>query len=220
MSVPPEIRPRHGRIAPEVGEEFPGLGLHWAQLAGRDGRSAPELVARLHQLANGFRGSAVIAMRTNPVPAAYRNFFRQIGLDPDVTRPPGEQAALARLFHGTLRPEGRLADALLVALVETGVPIWALDARRVDAATLCIRTAHSWDRLGADSGGHPVGTGTLVVADDHRVHTVLFGARSPDSAVSPDTRELVLFAVSVEGVPLIHVEEAFWLASEALTDPV
>jgi DNA/RNA-binding domain of Phe-tRNA-synthetase-like protein len=220
MSVPPEIRPRRGRIAPDVAEELPELALHWAQLPGHDGRSSPELAARLRQLANGFRGAAVIAMRTRPVPAAYRNFFRQIGLDPDVTRPPGEQAALMRLFHGTLRPEGRLADALLVALVETGVPIWALDATRAEAGTLCIRTAHPEDRLGGDPGGHPVGAGTLVVADDRRIHAILFGARSPDSAVSPDTRELVLFAVSVEGVPLIHVEEAFWLAAEALRDPV
>jgi DNA/RNA-binding domain of Phe-tRNA-synthetase-like protein len=228
MSIPPEIRPRRGTIAPEVAEELPALGLHWVQLAGRDGRSPPEMVARLQQLANGFRGPAVIAMRTRPVPAAYRNFFRQIGLDPDVTRPPGEQAALSRLFHGTLRPEGRLADALLVALVETGVPIWALDARRANGAALSIRTARPQERLGPNPGGHPIldpggqpiSTGTLVVADDHRVHAILFGARSPDSAVRPDTRELVLFAVSVQGVPLIHVEEAFWLATEALRDAV
>lgn len=216
MGARPEITPRRGTIAPRVAEEFPGLALHWAQLPGRNGRSSPELAARLAQLADGFRGPAVIAMRTKPVPAAYRNFFRQIGLDPDVTRPPGEQAALSRLFHGTLRPEGRLADALLVALVETGVPIWALDARRTDAATLCIRTGQPEDRLGAEPGGRPVGTGTLVVSDDRRVHAVLFGARSPESAVTPQTRELVLFTVSVEGVPLIHVEEAFWLAAEAL----
>jgi DNA/RNA-binding domain of Phe-tRNA-synthetase-like protein len=220
MRLPPEIRPRRGTIAPEVTEELPGLGLHWVQLAGRDGRSAPEMVARLQQLANGFRGPAVIAMRTKPVPAAYRNFFRQIGLDPDVTRPPGEQAALSRLFHGTLRPEGKLADALLVALVETGVPIWALDAGRANGAALSIRTARPQERLGPGPGGHPLAKGTLVVADDQLVHAILFGARSPDSAVRPDTRELVLFAVSVEGVPLIHVEEAFWLATEALRDAV
>jgi DNA/RNA-binding domain of Phe-tRNA-synthetase-like protein len=154
------------------------------------------------------------------VPAAYRNFYRQIGLDPDVTRPPGEQAALSRLFHGTLRSEGRLADALLVALVETGVPIWALDARRVDGASLSIRTARPTERLGLDRDGAPIGTGTLVVGDDHQVHATLFGERSRDSAVGPGTRELVLFAVSVAGVPRIHVEEAFWLAADALADPV
>ena len=220
MSASPEIETRRGSVAPQVAEEFPGLALHWVKLPGRDGRSQPDLVGRLEALANRLRGPSVIALRTKPVPAAYRNFFRQIGLDPDVTRPPGEQAALSRLFHGTFKPEGRLADALLVALLETGVPIWALDAQLVNPATLSIRTGEPGDRLGAESGGHPVGTGTLVVADDRRVHAILFGERSGETAVSPRTTELVLFAVSVDGVPMIHVEEAFWLAAEALRDPV
>jgi DNA/RNA-binding domain of Phe-tRNA-synthetase-like protein len=217
---PGEIRPRRGAIAHQVAAEFPGLALHWAQLPGRDGHSPPELVARLAQLADRHRGPSVIAMRTKPVPAAYRSFFRQIGLDPDVTRPPGEQAALSRLFFGTFKSEGRLADALLVALVETGVPIWAGDARFTDADQLHVRTARPGDRLGAGRGGPSVAEGTLVVADERRVHAILFGERSPDSAVSSQTQELVLFAVSVEGVPLIHVEEAFWMVAEALREPV
>jgi DNA/RNA-binding domain of Phe-tRNA-synthetase-like protein len=218
MSLPAELPLRRGAIAAEVRDEFPGLALHWAALPGRDGRSPAHLVMRLQQLADGFRGAAVIAMRTKPVPAAYRNFYRQIGLDPDVTRPPGEQAALLRLFDGTFRPEGRLADALLVALLETGVPLWALDARRVNPEGLLIRAARPQERLG--TGGPPVGAGTLVVADDRRAHAVLFGAPASDSAVRSQTRELVLFSVSVDGVPLIHVEEAFWLAAEALQIPV
>lgn len=218
MSVPGELPLRRGAIAAEVREEFPGLALHWTALPGRDGRSPAHLVGRLQQLADGFRGAEVIAMRTKPVPAAYRNFFRQIGLDPDVTRPPGERAALLRLFDGTFRPEGRLADALLIALLETGVPLWALDAQRVNAETLSIRTARPEEQLG--TGGSPVGPGTLVVADDRGVQAVLFGAPAPGSAVRSQTRELVLFSVSVDGVPLIHVEEAFWLAAEALQDSV
>jgi DNA/RNA-binding domain of Phe-tRNA-synthetase-like protein len=220
MTLPEEIRPQRGAVAPAVSDEFPGLALHWARVPGRDGRSPPELVSRLRRLADGYRGAAVITLRTKPVPAAYRNFFRQIGLDPDVSRPPGEQAALTRLFHGTFRSQGRLGDALLIALLETGVPVWALDGRRVDAETLTIRTARPGERLADVRGGLPVAPGTLVIADDLRVQAVLFGDRSADSAVRADTREVVLFSVSVEGVPSIHVEEAFWLAGEALRDPV
>lgn len=210
-----EIDPRPGRIAPEVEDELPGLGLYWARVPARNGSSPPDLVQRLRQLANGFRGAAVIAMRTKPVPAAYRNFFRQIGLDPDVTRPPGEQAALSRLFHGTFRSEGRVADALLVALLETGVPLWALDARRANADHLCIRTAEAGERLGA-APERPVDPGALVVADDEMVHAILFGQRAARSAIGPDTTELILYGISVAGVPAIHLEEAFWLAGEAL----
>ena len=53
-------------------------------------------------------------MRTQPIPHAYRAFFRQIGLDPDIDRIPSEEAAVARLLHGGFRSEdlidGRAAD--------------------------------------------------------------------------------------------------------------
>jgi DNA/RNA-binding domain of Phe-tRNA-synthetase-like protein len=173
-------------------------------------------VERLQELANRYRGPSVIAMRTQPVPAAYRSFFRQIGLNPDVTRPPGEQAALTRLFDGTFKPRGHLADALLVALLETGVPIWALDAARAAPHRLGIRPARAGETLGAPPDGEPVSAGTLVVAAEERIHAVLFGAPARDSAVSATTSELLLYAISVDGVPSIHVEEAFWMAGEAL----
>lgn len=209
-------RPRPGAVTAAVAEELPGLALHWASLAFRPGAGPAGLTDRLRQLANGYRGAAVVAMRTKPVPAAYRNFFRQIGLDPDVTRPPGEQAALDRLFHGTFKPQNRLADALLVALLETGVPIWALDRRRAQPEQLQIRTADAGEWLGAADESWPLAPGTLVVSDPGLVHAVLFGQRARASAVSAETRELVLYSVSVAGVPAIHVEEAFWVAVEAL----
>jgi DNA/RNA-binding domain of Phe-tRNA-synthetase-like protein len=170
----------------------------------------------LQELANRYRGPSVIAMRTKPIPAAYRSFFRQIGLDPDVTRPPGEQAALTRLFDGTFKTRGHLGDALLVALVETGVPIWALDAARAQPHRLGIRPARLGERLGASPHGDPVSAGTLVVGEEDRIHAVLFGIPARDSAVSTGTAELLLYAISVDGVPSIHVEEAFWVVSEAL----
>lgn len=225
-----ELQTRVGAVAPEIAGEFPGLGLHWLTLPARDGKSPQALVARLQELANRFRGPSIIALRTKPVPAAYRRFFRQIGLDPDITRPPGEQAAVSRLFHGTFRPQSHVADAMLIALLETGVPLWALDARSTRGEELTIRTAGPGERLGAPAeaqlagaapdDAEPIPPGTLVVADRRRVHAVLFGASAPDSAVSTMTRELVLYTVSVPGVPAVHVEEAFWLAAEALRGSV
>lgn len=203
-----------GFLAPEIAEELPGLRLAWLTLEARDGPSPPELVRQLGELSNRYHGAAVIAMRTKPIPSAYRTFFRQIGLDPDAHRIPSEDAALARLFHGAFRSEGRLADALLVALVETGVPMWALDADCVAAGGLGIRQARAGEELGG--GEQPLAAGTLVVADAEAVHAVLFGPRAALSAVRSETRRILLYAVAVAGVPAIHLEEAFWLAAEAL----
>jgi len=211
-----ELQAAAGSISPELRAEFPGLRLDWVTSAVRKRDSPPEVRRRLRDLSNRYRGASVVAMRTWPIPRAYRTFFRQIGLDPDTSRPPGEEAALGRLFHGSFRSHGRVADALLVALVETGVPVWALDADRVHAGGLGIRTTTESERLGAGPLARYLPAGTLIVADAVAIHSVLFGDQAPDAAVSRSTARILLYAVSVAGVPAIHVEEAFWLAVEAL----
>ncbi|HSO99753.1 MAG TPA: hypothetical protein VLP43_12435, partial [Solirubrobacteraceae bacterium] len=155
-------------------------------------------------------------MRTQPVPQAYRTFFRQIGLDPDTERIPSEQVALERLLVGGFRPRERINDALQIALIETGVPVWALDAATVDPGGLGIRIAGGADRLGSHPQGPALTAGRLVVADATRVHALLFGPVAPEHEVRGDSDRVTLFSVGVEGVPAIHVEEALWICLEAL----
>ena len=189
-----------GLVDPAVHEEFPGLRLHWTVLEARVRASPREMERRLSDLSNRYRGAGVVAMRTKPIPHAYRSFFRQVGLDPDASRIPSEEAAVRRLLHGRFRSRGTLEDARLIALIETGVPVWALDAGMVDQDSLGIRTAH----------------GRLVVADSERVHATLFAEPPPGHVPGSRTRRMVLFAVGVEGVPAIHLEEALWLVRDAL----
>jgi len=204
--------PTPGAIDPVIGEEFPGLRLRWVTAPHRPGPSPPEVVARLRDLSNRYLGAGVVTMRVNPVPQAFRAFFRQIGLDPDVQRIPSEAVAVARLLQGGFRSVDRISDACLIALIETGVPVWALDAERVDDAALRIRAATAADA--ASDAALPAGS--LVVADDHAVHAVLFENPGPGHGVGPRTRRVTLFAVAVGGVPEIHVEEALWCAVDLL----
>ena len=205
-----------GLIAPELRAEFPGLRLHWTALGARPRASPPELRRRLRELSDRYLGAGVVAMRTQPIPHAYRAFFRQVGVDPDAARIPSEEAAVRRLVHGGFESRDTLHDALLIALVETGVPVWALDRRSVDVDSLGIRLAVAGDRLGSAGGGSPLTAGQLVVADASRVHARLFGPPAPEHAPGSRTRGLVLFAVGVDGVPAIHVEEALWLAENVV----
>jgi DNA/RNA-binding domain of Phe-tRNA-synthetase-like protein len=178
-------------------------------------RSSPRAIKhRLRTLSNRFRGDSVIGLRTQPIPHAYRVFFRQIGLDPDSVRIPGEEVAVARLLHGGLRSEGLPADALLIALVETGIPVWALDADRVDAGGLGIRLTEGGEAFGPET--HLLPAGRLVVADTQSVHALLFGAIAPGHGVTRGTSRMALFALGVEGVPDIHLEEALWVCGDAL----
>lgn len=208
--------PVAGFVAPEVGAEFPGLRLAWTTIAlapvsaVRGTRpSPPGLRRRLRQLADRYRGASVVAMRTHAVPHAYRSFFRQIGLDPDIHHIPAERAAVERLLHGEFRSVDLIADACLVALVETGVPVWALDAAAVDAAGLGIRLTGAADPV-------PLPPGSLVVADGTRVHAMLFSEPAAEAGVGARTEVAALYAVAVDGVPAIHLSEALWIARELI----
>jgi DNA/RNA-binding domain of Phe-tRNA-synthetase-like protein len=209
-----ELAAAPGFVEPAVEAEFPGLALAWTIVEVRSKSSPRAVRQRLRHLSNRFGGANVVAMRTQPIPHAYRAFFRQIGLDPDATRIPSEEAAVNRLLHGGFRSTGLVDDALLIALVETGVPVWALNADRVDAAGLGIRTTRQKERFG--TLGQPLGPGRLVVADSHTVHALLFGLIAPGHAADGKTKRATLFAVGVPGVPAIHLEEALWISREML----
>jgi DNA/RNA-binding domain of Phe-tRNA-synthetase-like protein len=165
-------------------------------------------------MSNRIHGASVVAMRTQPIPHAYRAFFRQIGLDPDASRIPSEEAAVERLMAGGFRSTDIVSDALLIGLIETGVPVWALDAEVVDAGGLGIRTTIEGEPFG--SPDHRLPAGRLVVGDASRAHALLFGAIAPGHEVTSQTRRLTLFSVAVEGVPAIHLEEALWLTVDVL----
>jgi DNA/RNA-binding domain of Phe-tRNA-synthetase-like protein len=206
---------RAGFVAPELQAEFPGLRLQWVETPARGGSSPPWLRRRLRALSDRYRGASVVAMRVKPVPHAFRAFFRQIGLDPDIQRIPGEAAAVSRLIHGEFRSLDLIGDACLVALVETGVPVWALDASAVDDGGLGIRAATARDAAAPDLTPAP---GSLVVADGRRAHAVLFADPPTGRCPGPRTSRTVLFAVGVDGVPEIHIEEALCLAADLVVD--
>jgi hypothetical protein len=208
---------RPGWIEDEVARDLPGLGLAWVDADAPAGgtRSRAWLRARLRGLADRYSGARAVTMRREPVPAAYRAFSRHVGLDPDVDRPPVEAIVVERLMHGGFRTRGRVEDALLIGALETGVPLWALDADRLDG-DLGVRAARPGERLGKGELAPDLPAGRLVVADARRPVAVLLGAVADGDGPGPETRRLRVFAVSVAGVPAIHVEEALWASVEAL----
>jgi DNA/RNA-binding domain of Phe-tRNA-synthetase-like protein len=205
-----------GFVEPALRAEFPGLRLDWLTVEASVRASPPEVKERLAMLSSRYRGAGVIAMRTQPIPHAYRAFFRQIGLDPDVTRIPSEQVAVDRLLYGGFRPRNLVHDALLIALVETGVPVWALRAELVAPDGLGIRTTVAGDRLGSTEYAHYLPPGRIAVADARNVHALLFGDVALGHGVHARSKRIALFSVAVDGVPAIHVEEALWLSLDVL----
>ena len=191
-----------GWVADDVREEFPELRLRTLAVPRGSGKTPPEVRDRLRLLSDRFRGAQAVALRRAPIPSAYRVFFRHVGLDPDTTRTPVEEAAVQRLVKGGFIPTNLLDDALLVALVETGVPLWALDA----------------DRVREPLGIGTTADGRLAVSDADGPLATLFGEIAPGRGVTRTTTRMLIYTVQVPGVPAIFVDEAMWTCLGVLQD--
>ncbi len=213
----PDPDPESGWVERELALEFPALALSSVVVGAPAGRRRgnPALAERMRALSDRFTGRRAVAIRREPVPAAYRAFFRQVGLDPDVQRTPVEAAVVERLLSGGLRSRGPLDDALLLAVMETAVPVWALDDGALDGP-LGLRGARRGERLGEGALASDLSPRRLVVADAARPVAVLFGDVAPSARPAGATRRLRLIAVRVPGVPAVHAEEALWTAAEVL----
>jgi DNA/RNA-binding domain of Phe-tRNA-synthetase-like protein len=219
------VEPELGWCSKEVEEELPQLRLALLRVGlvepGRvegwplSASSPPPVLRRLRELSNRFRGARAVGVRREPVPAAYRVFYRQIGLDPDLSRTPIEAAVLERMLRGGFLSGGFLEDVLLIALLDTGVPVWALDAGAVDGA-LGVRVSREGERLGRALDARTLPGGRLVLADGSAALGLLFGELARAACPRARTRELALFAVQVPGVPMLYVEEALWICRNSL----
>lgn len=205
--------PRQGWVAPHIASEFPGLGIAWVEVDAKPGRSPEPVRRRLRDLSDRTYGAQAIRLRERPIPWAYRVFYRQIGLDPDRTRTAVERLTLERLQDGGFRSHGLPADALNIAIVETGVALRAFDADRIEGK-LCIRDSAPGESLAGAPG--EMEKGTLTIADDSRPLGLLFGPTGEGYGVERGSRRIAIAAVQVKGVPQIAVEEALWMAAATL----
>jgi len=213
MAEGPDLELREGWIDAELAEEFPELGLVLTNLEARPARTPAPVKQRLRGLSNRYTGGKAVHMRQEAVPWAYRVFFRQVGIDPDSHRTPVEQAVLDRLKRGGFRSSNLVDDALLIATVETGVPVIALDADHV-GSQVGLRLSQAGEQLGGS--GRPLSQRQIVVADEERSLAVLFDEVAEERGVTWETQRMILAALGVKGVPRISIEEALWMAADVL----
>jgi DNA/RNA-binding domain of Phe-tRNA-synthetase-like protein len=215
MDVPDqwEVAPEPGWIDPALAEEFPGLSIVSTVLEATTGRSPEALRERLRSLSDRIGGSQAILFRQQPIPWAYRVFFRHIGLDPDTTRTPVEQLIFERIHDGRFKSRNRVDDALTIGMVEVGVALRAFDADRVDGRIGLRLSAEGEAFEGRVS---PLPDATIVVADEQRPLGILFDRTAEGRGVRRGTRRVTVVAIGVRGVPDIALEEALWVAGSAL----
>jgi DNA/RNA-binding domain of Phe-tRNA-synthetase-like protein len=207
----PELE--RGFVQPELAAEFPELSLAYTVVDGSPGRSPHEVRERLRHASDRFTGGRAVQMRQQPIPWAYRVFFRHIGIDPDEQHTPIEAIAVERMRAGGFRSNGLVEDALLLGTLETGVPVLAFDAGEVEGR-LGLRLAGEGEALDAH---RPLTAGQIVIADERGPLAVLFGDAGERARVGRSTRRLLLAGLQVAGVPSVSVEEALWTAADTVS---
>jgi TetR/AcrR family transcriptional regulator len=214
---PPEALTR----APVLGSlrtDLPELALWSAELAARPGPSPDSVVRRLQELGDRLTAAEAEGARRESTPWAYRVLARQLDAGGDEELTPAERLALHPAEPRELGASAGLpSDALAIATAQTGVPLLAFDAARLNGS-LALRHARAGERLGR--GGPELPEGRVVMADRERPLTVLLGPRATEAEVSADTERIVLAAIQAKGVPTLAVEEALWTAIEVLRERI
>ncbi len=153
------------RRAPVLGNlraELPELALWTAQVEARSGTSPASVRRRLKALGRRLTSAEAGGARQEATPWAYRVLLRQLGVDPAEPHSVTEELALRPAEARDLDSAGLPADALVVAAIETGVPLLAFDADLL-RGELALRSARAGERLGGD--GSPLAEGRVVIAD-------------------------------------------------------
>lgn len=210
----PERASEAGWVAPQLAEELPGLALRCVGVDARAGSSSQAVRRQLKTLASRITGAKVVHSRQDSVPWAYRVLWRRLGLDPDNDRTPVEQLMVERLEHGGIPSHGMPNDAIVMATLETGVPIVAFDADRVQGA-IGLRPTEPDEALGGE-GGVALRTGEIVYADESRPVARLVGEVAATCGVGDGTTGMLLCALTTTGVPDMAVEEALWMVVDLL----
>jgi DNA/RNA-binding domain of Phe-tRNA-synthetase-like protein len=204
---------RQGWVAPELAEEHPGLELCWLTVDAGPAKTPAAVRRRMRDLANRIGGAQVVQARQDAVPWSYRVLWRRLGVDPDSDRTPVEALMVERLEQGGLPSRGMPTDAIVVATLETGVPIVVADAAKL-AGSPGLRPAATGETLGGLEGALRVGE--IVYADERAPLARLDGQISADRAVGHDTTAMAVCALAAAAVSRIEVEEALWTAAGML----
>jgi DNA/RNA-binding domain of Phe-tRNA-synthetase-like protein len=204
---------RQGWVADELASEFPALGVYWLTVEARPGKTDKAVRERMRVLAGRITGATVVQSRQDTAPWSYRVLWRRLGVDPDTDRTPVEELMVQRLEHGGLPSRGMPADAVVVATLETGVPVFVADAAKLSGGP-GLRPAVTGETLGGVEG--MLRAGEVVYADERAPLARLDGQMAADYAVDADTTAMAVCALAAPAVSQIEIDEALWIAADML----
>jgi DNA/RNA-binding domain of Phe-tRNA-synthetase-like protein len=204
---------RRGWIEGELAAEFPGLDVYALTVAARPVKTPDAIRERMRDLAGRITGAKVVQARRDTVPWSYRVLWRRLGVDPDSDRTPVEALMVQRLRDGGLPSRGMPIDAIVVATLETGVPVVVFDAAKVHGEP-GLRPAAPGESIGGVEG--ELRAGEVIYADERAPLARLDGEVATDRATGDETTEMLVCALAAAAVSQVEIDEALWTCAELL----
>jgi DNA/RNA-binding domain of Phe-tRNA-synthetase-like protein len=204
---------RRGWVASELAEELPGLEVYSLVVDARPAKTPDAIRRRMRDLAGRITGAKVVQARQDTVPWSYRVLWRRLGVDPDSDRTPVEALMVQRLEHGGLPSRGMPTDAIVVATLETGVPVVVVDAAKVHGDP-GLRPAAAGESLGGPE--RALRFGEVIYADERAPLARLDGEVAADRAVGDGTTAMLVCALAAAAVSQVEIDEALWTAAGML----
>ena len=203
-----ELDAESGWLDHRFAGEFPTVSMRYTVIEATNLRSSPAMRSRLADHSTKFTGTYAMELPRHQIPAAYRAFYRQLGLNPDAQPPALEAIARERILRGWFPSHGVVSDALLVATIESHIALQVIDAAELDGP-LGIRPARTEDS--------PTFTpGTLVIADAQKPVAELFGPPVDSCVVSAVTTSIAIYAVGVPGMDPWLLDDALWRVADMI----
>jgi DNA/RNA-binding domain of Phe-tRNA-synthetase-like protein len=201
-----ETQPTRIQTSMAVAESYPDVDAlgYRVRLSTPEPSAELDLADELKELRDQWRGSDPNRVRSHPQIAAYSEFFRRIGLNPEET-PPSIQMLIERFLLPEDSPEWPrihpIVDATNIAAAETVVPLGVFDAGALDGLL----------RLALTDGGewfHPIGadepttlpSDVLVFRDEEDALSQFAYRDSEKQKITASTEEVWVLGCAVEGI--------------------
>ena len=149
---------------------------------------------------------------------AYRDFFWKIRIDPTKNRPATE-ALIRRILRGENLPcINTLVDAYNLASINTEIALAAFDADKLKG-NLLMRIAESGEEFTGIGMSKPMilQGGEVVVSDKEKLVAIYPHRDAENTKVMEQTRNVVLLACGVPGIPEESLRNAIYEAIEFVT---
>ncbi len=196
---------------PRVKSAYPQLVMVIAKFTGINAEKRFDEIGRLEAEAfEEIKGKYTLeSLKHDPVVRAYRDFYWRLSIDPTKQRPASEALIRRVLGDGSIWRINKFVNSYNLASAITGVTLGAYDINRI-RGSLMVRFAglgELFQGIGMPSP-KPLNGNEIVVSDEEGIVSIYPYRDSERTKITEDTREAILVAYGVPGVPVSLLEEA------------